>query len=148
MHKHACSPCGYLVHAHTACCPAHISMHAQSHTSTSSCIRHNQSFYQLVHVHELDHGSGFVHAHTLIQTHCPQSQALHIIQPSIQHCYHTHERVQILAGRHTVTQAQKVSMYCNTCTIACYPNITTEASTDPQTAPWMHEPFSNTVKYH
>jgi hypothetical protein len=29
------------------------------------------------------------------------------------------------------------------CTIACYSNITTAASTDPQTALWMHEPFSN-----
>ncbi len=47
-------------------------------------------------------------------TYCPQAQAVHIIQSSIQqHCCHTHERVQILARVHNIAKAQSASMYCN-----------------------------------
>ncbi len=113
VHKHACSSCGYLVHAHTTCCPEHISMHAQSHTSTSSCIRHNQSFPELVPVPALDHGSGFVHAHapadTLLTSTCTASSSPQSVIAIIP----MSERVQILAELHTITKAQHASMYCN-----------------------------------
>jgi hypothetical protein len=109
-HKHACSCCGYLVRAHTTCCPVHISIHGQSHTSASSCIRHNQSFHELVPGLELDHSSGFMHAHALSYRHHAHMHR-HPVLNAVMLPYH--ERVQILTGKHTITRAQSASMYCN-----------------------------------
>jgi hypothetical protein len=90
--------------------------------STSACMRSLTP----VHLHVLDiinHSiSWYLYMsltmaaascmHTLQQTHCPQVQELLIIQPSMQYCYHVHERAQILAGRHTITQARYAYMHC------------------------------------
>ncbi len=106
----------HAVHVDTWCMrtlPAaqSTSAYIRSLTPVPSCIRHNKSFHELVPVPEFDHGIGFVHAHTLMQTHCQQAHALHhlVLNPVLL----PYPGASADPGRKAHHHTSQASMYCN-----------------------------------
>ncbi len=87
---------------------AHMRSLTPVHLHVLDIINYFMSWYLYLHLPKAAASC----MHTLLQTPCSQAQALHIIQSSIQHCYHGLERAHILAGRHNITQARYAYMHC------------------------------------